>query len=247
MVDSDDAKQTTASIEAAVRYFQELPDPPRLFAKPNVPWHSAGYNVARFGYLLYHLDHQPFHTVLDFGAGMCWMTAILSRTGCRVIALDGSATALRLGAEALRQAGLPEDPQRIHLLSYDGFRMPLKDTAVDRIACYTANTAASVTCIASTFRRTSSKAPWRWERSCGRSEWTRRSTSTTREDSGSRPQTWGVEFGKDAAGGPGRWRVVPPDIRSRCRVLELVRSVEEAPPGVLSVSVSNRGNGTWLA
>jgi hypothetical protein len=37
------------------------------------------------------------------------------------------------------------------------------------------------------------------------------------------------------------------DSRSPGHLYAHIRIVEEAPPGVLSVSVSNRGNGTWLA
>lgn len=138
MLDSDDRNAMAAYIAAADRYFRELEEPRRLFAKPFVPLQNAGYNVARLGYLLHHLDHHRHHTVLDFGAGMCWLTSVLLHAGCRVVALDVSETALALGAQALRQASLPADVQETELLTYDGFRIPLADGAVDRVACYDA-------------------------------------------------------------------------------------------------------------
>lgn len=138
MLDSDDPEAMAAYIEAADRYFRELKQPQRLFAKPFVPLQHAGYNVVRLGYLLHHLDHQRPHTVLDFGAGMCWLTAILLRTGCRVVALDVSAAALALGADAIRQAHLPLEARPAEFLTYDGFRIPLDDGSVDRVACFDA-------------------------------------------------------------------------------------------------------------
>ena len=101
MIDSNDGEAMAGYIAAADRYFRELEEPRRLFAKPFVPLQTAGYNVARLGYLLHHLGHHPVHTVLDFGAGMCWLTIVLLQSGCRVIALDVSEAALALGAEAM--------------------------------------------------------------------------------------------------------------------------------------------------
>lgn len=138
MLDSDDPEAMAAYIDAADRYFRELEEPQRLFGKPFVPLEHAGYNVARLGYLLHHLDHHRPHTVLDFGAGMCWLTAVLLRTGGRVIALDVSATALALGAEAVQRANLPPEAQKVRFLTYDGFRIPLEDGSIDRVACFDA-------------------------------------------------------------------------------------------------------------
>jgi SAM-dependent methyltransferase len=138
MLDSDDPKKMAEYIAAADRYFRELADSHLLFAKPYVPLQHAGYNVARLGYLLHHLDPQAFHTVLDFGAGACWLTVVLLRTGCRVTALDVSQAALELGAEAIRAANVPAASARVRLLTYDGFRIPLADACIDRVACYDA-------------------------------------------------------------------------------------------------------------
>jgi SAM-dependent methyltransferase len=136
MIDSDDREAMRAYIEAADRYFRDLEDPQALFSKPYVPLRESPYNAVRLGYLLAHLRHNPLHTVVDFGAGMCWLTIGLRRTGCRVVALDVSKAALELGERAFREARLPASPPRF--LVYDGYRFPLEDGSVDRIACYDA-------------------------------------------------------------------------------------------------------------
>ncbi|MGQ0732138.1 MAG: class I SAM-dependent methyltransferase [Acidobacteriota bacterium] len=138
MIDSDDPDAMRAFIEGAEQYFRDLDRPQVLFDKPYYPAKTAGYNVARLGYLLAHLKHGPRHTVLDFGAGMGWLSIVLARSGCRVIALDVSPTATRLAEEAVRDANLPASQPRPTFLTYDGFRFPLDDNSVDRVACYDA-------------------------------------------------------------------------------------------------------------
>ena len=55
-----------------------------------------------------------------------------------MIAVDVSPSALAHGAEAIRQAGLPPDIPTPTLTTYDGFRLPLADASVDRVACFDA-------------------------------------------------------------------------------------------------------------
>lgn len=138
MLDDNDVTRTADWIAAAERYFAELGDVRPLFDKPFVPLEHAGYHVSRVGYLLHHLEHEPGHTVLDFGAGMCWLSVILARNGSQVIAVDVSPTALRYGAEVIRRADLMAGTPAPRLLAYDGWRLPLPDASVDRIACFDA-------------------------------------------------------------------------------------------------------------
>lgn len=138
MIDSDDRDAMARWIAAADRYFLELAAPERLFAKPWVPVDKAGYNVARLGYLLHHLRARPGHTVLDFGAGMGWLSIVFLRAGCHAVALDVSPAALALAARAIEAAALPPDTPSARLVPYDGFRFPLDDASVDRVACYDA-------------------------------------------------------------------------------------------------------------
>ena len=138
MIDSDDRDAMRAYIEAADKYFRDLEDPQALFSKPYLPLRESPYNAVRLGYLLAHLRHNPLQTVLDFGAGMCWLTIGLQRTGCRVVALDVSKAALELGERAFHEAHLPAGTPTPRFLVYDGYRFPLEDGSIDRIACYDA-------------------------------------------------------------------------------------------------------------
>lgn len=138
MIDSDDRDAMRAYIEAADQYFRDLEDAHLLFSKPYLPIRDSPYNAVRLGYLLAHLRHNPLQTVVDFGAGMCWLTIGLHRTGCRVVALDVSEEALALGQRAFDAAGFPDSSPRPQFLVYDGYRFPLDDASVDRIACYDA-------------------------------------------------------------------------------------------------------------
>ena len=138
MIDSDDRDAMRAYIEAADQYFRDIEDPQALFAKPYLPLRESPYNAVRLGYLLAHLRHNPLQTVVDFGAGMCWLTIGLHRTGCRVVALDVSKAALDLGQRAFQEARLPAGSPLPRFLVYDGYRFPLEDGSVDRVACYDA-------------------------------------------------------------------------------------------------------------
>ena len=138
MIDSDDRDSMRAYIEAADQYFRDLENPQALFSKPYLPLRESPYNAVRLGYLLAHLRHNPLQTVVDFGAGMCWLTIGLQRTGCRVVALDVSKAALELGERAFHEARLPGGTPTPRFLVYDGYTFPLEDNSVDRIACYDA-------------------------------------------------------------------------------------------------------------
>jgi SAM-dependent methyltransferase len=88
--------------------------------------------------MIRHLRLGHNDVVLDFGAGMCWLSGILSRLGCVPIALDVSETALRLGARALERTPLPPHRPPVAFKLFDGIRMDLPDGSVDRVACFDA-------------------------------------------------------------------------------------------------------------
>lgn len=136
MIDIDDPKAIADFVSAAEQYFVELPNPSALFDKPFFPAEHSGYHVVRLGYLLHHLGHEASHTVVDFGAGMCWLTTVLARRGCQVVAVDVSKTALALGSQAIARADLRAGTPPPKLLYFDGFRIELENSSVDRIVCF---------------------------------------------------------------------------------------------------------------
>ncbi len=125
---------------AAERQWQMMgADPERrggLLQKPFAAPREAPTLLYRLGLALEALDLGLGQTVLDFGAGSCWVSILLNRLRCRTISLDVSATALAIGREALAREpnGRPElEPQ---FLPYDGRSIPLPTACVDRILCF---------------------------------------------------------------------------------------------------------------
>jgi len=92
----------------------------------------------RLGLLLAELRLGLGHTVLDFGAGSCWLASCLNRLGCRTIAVDVSPAALEVGKELFRVDPRHRPELGPRFLAYDGHRLPLPDASVDRIACFDA-------------------------------------------------------------------------------------------------------------
>ena len=126
----------------AEAYWKELATNPTdrdaLLRKPFGAIEDAASILYRLGIVLSELRLGVGHTVLDLGAGACWLSAYLNRLGARTIAVDVSPTALELGRELFRL-----DPrQRLELepqfLVYDGRRLPLPDASVDRVVSFDA-------------------------------------------------------------------------------------------------------------
>jgi SAM-dependent methyltransferase len=81
---------------------------------------------------------RPGDTVLDLGAGSCWLSHLLNRFGCRTIAVDVSPSALLVG-----KALFDRDPRtnwrlEPRFLAYDGRTLPVADGSVERVLLYDA-------------------------------------------------------------------------------------------------------------
>ena len=127
---------------SAEGYWSELASDPvsrdSLLRKPLTTVQDASSILYRTGLVLSELRLGVGHSVLDLGAGACWLSAFLNRLGCRTIAVDVSPTALEMGRELFRldpRQRMDLDPQ---FLVYDGRRLPLPDGSVDRVVSFDA-------------------------------------------------------------------------------------------------------------
>jgi SAM-dependent methyltransferase len=126
----------------AETYWRDLASDPAardvLLRKPFTTVQDASSILYRTGLILSELRLGIGHTVLDLGAGACWLSAFLNRLGCRTVSVDVSPSALELGRELFRldpRQRLDLDPR---FLVYDGRRLPLPDSSVDRVVCFDA-------------------------------------------------------------------------------------------------------------
>ena len=126
----------------AETYWQAVASEPgaraTALAKPLTTVADASSILYRLGMVLNELQLGVGHTVLDLGAGACWLSSCINRLRCHTISMDVSPKALELGEELFRL-----DPrQRLDLaprfLAYDGRRFPLAAESVDRIVCFDA-------------------------------------------------------------------------------------------------------------
>ena len=122
----------------AEQYFAQVEEPDRLLAKPFVSLNETPLLLYRLGLLLTGLKVAPTMRVLDFGAGTCWVSGILSGLQCHVVCVDPSETALALGRRLFERRGTPDglDPPRF--LRFDGETLPVESASVDRIICFDA-------------------------------------------------------------------------------------------------------------
>ena len=108
-------------------------------SKPFAFLHETPQMLENLGLLLGGLELGRTMSVLDFGAGTCWLSRILAQLNCQPICCDASRTALDIGRRLFAELPLigtavfaPE------FLWFDGRRIDLPDRSVDRIVCFDA-------------------------------------------------------------------------------------------------------------
>ena len=123
---------------AAERYFAEYPEPWTLLTKPFSDGPQLARHLVDAGVLIAGARLQPGDTVVELGAGSCWLSHLLNRYGCRTIAVDVSPTALAVGRQRFERDAWTNWSLGPRFLPYDGHRLPLADGSCDRIVVYDA-------------------------------------------------------------------------------------------------------------
>jgi SAM-dependent methyltransferase len=122
--------------QTANDYFKHLEDPTPWMAKPFYSLVEAPALLQNTGVLLSGLRLGKTMTVLDFGAGSCWLSRILSQLQCDTISCDVSDAALEIGRRLFREwPPLGSAVGQPRFLPFDGRRIDLPDESVDRIVC----------------------------------------------------------------------------------------------------------------
>ena len=123
---------------AAERYFAEHPEPWFLLTKPFSDTTQFARHLVDAGVLIAGARLRPGDTVVEIGAGSCWLSHLLNRYGCRTIAVDVSHTALAFGRQRFERDPWTNWSLEPRFLPYDGHRLPLDDGTCDRIVVYDA-------------------------------------------------------------------------------------------------------------
>lgn len=119
----------------AEEYFARLDNWDYHLAKPLGSLDEAPELLQSFAQIVQGLRLLPGMTIVDFGSGSGWCARFLTQLKLDVVAVDVSPTALAIG-EKLFQALPPINPAFApRFARYDGRRLPLGDTSVDRLIC----------------------------------------------------------------------------------------------------------------
>ena len=137
-----DNPRTDAFNRAAEAHWRALRAEPSavrgVLAKPFSGVAFAPSALYRLGLVLCELHVGLGHTVVDFGAGSCWLSLCLNKLGCRTVSIDVSATALGLGQEQFRRDPQARPELEPRFLTFDGHELPLAAASVDRLVCFDA-------------------------------------------------------------------------------------------------------------
>jgi len=122
----------------AEQFFAQRVNWDSLHAKPFAEIDETPELLVCFAQVVRGLNLLPDMTILDFGAGTCWTSHFLSQLGLKVIALDVSTSALKIGQRLYQRHPLIGNQPEPRFLQFDGQRFDLPDDSVDRISCWEA-------------------------------------------------------------------------------------------------------------
>lgn len=109
-----------------------------LHAKPFADIDEMPELLICFAQVVRGLNLLPDMTILDFGAGTCWTSHSLSQLGLKVIALDVSPSALKIGRKLYQRHPIIGKQPKPQFLQFDGQSFDLPNHSVDRISCWEA-------------------------------------------------------------------------------------------------------------
>ena len=124
--------------EAAERYYAEYSNPRFLLEKPFSDKPDFAAHMIAVGILVAGARLRPGDTVVEIGAGSCWLSHFLNRYGCRTVSIDVSETALGLGRQLFEGDPHTNWSLEPRFLPYDGHKLPLEDGCCDRVVVYDA-------------------------------------------------------------------------------------------------------------
>ena len=109
-----------------------------LKSKPFHAFDDSPDVLVRLGMLLRAARLVPGVRIVEFGAGVGWLSAALWQMGCHVICVDPSEAALQLARETFgeRRPHLMWSEAMATTALTDGHRLPVPDESVDRVICY---------------------------------------------------------------------------------------------------------------
>ena len=122
----------------AEEFFAQRVDWDSLQAKPFADIDEMPELLICFAQVVRGLNLLPDMTILDFGAGTCWTSRFLSQLGLKVIALDVSTSALKIGKKLYRRHPVFGRQPQPQFLQFNGYTFDLPDQSVDRISCWEA-------------------------------------------------------------------------------------------------------------
>jgi len=123
---------------AAESYYAKHPSPDKLLQKPFGEGNALFRRFVEIGLLLEAARVRPGDTVLELGAGTCWLSLWLNRYGCPTVSVDVSQTALALGRKLFERDPETNWNLKPEFKVYDGWTLPLPDGSVDRVVLYDA-------------------------------------------------------------------------------------------------------------
>ena len=125
--------------ETADEYYRVMQDPDQNLRKPFAWVDETPQMLETLGALLGGIHLGKAMTVLDFGAGTCWLSRLIAQLNCAMICCDASPSALEIGRRFFQEhPPLGHELLPVRFLLFDGHRLELEDESVDRIICFDA-------------------------------------------------------------------------------------------------------------